>query len=54
VTDAQIDEYRDDASGIVYRNVTPLMTPKLVSNQGLRSTITHGFHSTSTAATCRA
>src|SRR5207237_798691 len=39
VTDARIDQYRDDASGTSYRNVTPLMTPKLVSNHGLRSAL---------------
>jgi iron complex outermembrane receptor protein len=37
VTDARIGNYRDDASGIVYRDVTPYMTPKFVSNQGLRA-----------------
>jgi len=37
VTDASIAEYRDDATGVVYRNVTPLMTPRFVSNHGFRS-----------------
>ena len=37
VTDARINEYRDDASSLTYRDVTPLMTPKLVSNHGIRS-----------------
>ncbi len=37
VTDANIDTYRDDPSGVTYHNVTPLMTPKLVSNHGVRS-----------------
>ena len=36
-TDANIHEYLDDASGAVYRNVTPLMTPRFVSNHGIRS-----------------
>ena len=37
MTDARIDEYRDDASSTAFRNVTPLMTPRLVSNQGIRA-----------------
>ncbi len=37
VTESRIDEYRDDASGIVYRNATSLLTPKLVSNHGVRT-----------------
>jgi iron complex outermembrane receptor protein len=37
VTDARIDTYRDDASGAVYRDVTPVMTPKFVSGHGIRS-----------------
>ncbi len=37
VTDARIRDYTDDASGAVYHDVTPLMTPKLVSNQGIRA-----------------
>ena len=37
VTDARIDEYRDDASGVLYENVTALMTPRLVSAQGLHA-----------------
>ena len=39
LTDARIDDYRDDASGAVFRNVTALMTPKLVSNHGLRADV---------------
>ncbi|CAN5494830.1 TonB-dependent receptor [soil metagenome] len=39
ITDANIAEYRDDASGVVSKNVTPLMTPKLVSNHGVRSEV---------------
>ncbi len=39
VTEARIDEYRDDSSGNLYANVTPLMTPKFISNQGIRSTL---------------
>ena len=35
-TDARIDEYRDDASGMVYRDVTALMTPRFVSAHALR------------------
>lgn len=37
ITEARIHEYADDASGIVYHDVTPLMTPRLVSNQGVRA-----------------
>lgn len=37
VTHARIATYRDDPSGIVYRDVAPIMTPKLVSNHGVRS-----------------
>lgn len=37
LTDARIDEYRDDATGAVFRNVTALLTPKFVSGQGLRT-----------------
>ncbi|MDB4915647.1 MAG: TonB-dependent receptor [Gemmatimonadetes bacterium] len=37
VTDARISDYRDDVSGLTYHDVTPLMTPKLVSNHGVRS-----------------
>ncbi len=37
ITDARIREYRDDASQQTYHNVTPLLTPKLVSNHGLRA-----------------
>jgi iron complex outermembrane recepter protein len=40
MTDAKIDTYRDDPSGVTYRDVTPLMTPKLVSNHGIRSSLT--------------
>jgi iron complex outermembrane receptor protein len=39
ITDAQIRDYRDDASGLLYHDVTPLMTPRVVSNHGIRSTI---------------
>lgn len=39
VTDARIRDYRDDASGRVYHDVTPLLTPKFVSSHGIRSTI---------------
>jgi iron complex outermembrane receptor protein len=37
VTDAKIREYRDDATGEVFHDVTPLLTPKFVSGHGLRS-----------------
>jgi iron complex outermembrane receptor protein len=37
VTDARIRDYRDDASGVVYHDVTALLTPKFVSGHGLRS-----------------
>lgn len=40
LTDARIAEYRDDASGAVFHDVTALMTPKLVSNHGLRADAT--------------
>jgi outer membrane receptor protein involved in Fe transport len=37
VTDARICDYRDDASGIVYHDVTALLTPKVVSGHGIRA-----------------
>ena len=37
ITDANISEYRDDVSRNVFRNVTPLLTPRFVSNHGIRS-----------------
>ena len=37
VTDARIAEYRDDASGELFRDVTALMSPRLVSGHGLRA-----------------
>jgi iron complex outermembrane receptor protein len=37
LTDARIDEYVDDASGETFRDVTALLTPKLVSGHGLRA-----------------
>ena len=40
VTDARIREYTDDASGLVYHDVTPLMTPKLITNHGIRAALT--------------
>ena len=36
-TDARIRDYRDDASGLVYHDVPALLTPKLVSNHGIRA-----------------
>jgi len=38
-TDATIAEYRDEASATLFRNVTALMTPRLVSGHGVRSEI---------------
>ena len=40
VTDARIRDYTDDASGLVYHDVTPLMTPKLITNHGIRAALT--------------
>ena len=37
LTDSRIDEYLDDASGETFRNVTALLTPKLVSGHGVRA-----------------
>jgi iron complex outermembrane receptor protein len=37
LTDARIDEYLDDASGLTFRNVTALLTPKLVTGHGVRT-----------------
>jgi iron complex outermembrane recepter protein len=37
ITAARIDEYRDDATGTVFENVTALMTPRFVSAQGIRA-----------------
>jgi iron complex outermembrane receptor protein len=37
VTDARIAEYRDDASGERFENVTALMTPRVLSAQGIRA-----------------
>ncbi len=37
LTDARIDEYTDDASGQIFRDVTALMSPKFTSAQGLRA-----------------
>ena len=37
LTDARIQDYTDDASGLVYHDVTALLTPKFVSGHGLRS-----------------
>jgi iron complex outermembrane receptor protein len=39
ITDARIDAYTDDASGVTYSDVTPLMTPKFVSSHGIRSAL---------------
>jgi len=39
LTDARIDEYQDDASGQVFRDVTALMSPKFVSGHGLRADV---------------
>jgi outer membrane receptor protein involved in Fe transport len=40
VTDAKIHEYRDDASGQLFHDVTPLGTPKFVSGHGIRGELT--------------
>lgn len=37
VTGARIDQYVDDRSARAFYNVTPLLTPKFVSNHGLRA-----------------
>jgi iron complex outermembrane receptor protein len=37
VTDARIHEYRDEATGELFHDVTPLSTPKFVSGHGIRS-----------------
>ncbi len=37
LTDGRIREYRDDATGEVFHDVTALLTPKFVSGQGIRS-----------------
>jgi iron complex outermembrane recepter protein len=37
LTDARIDEYRDDASGTLFEDVTALMTPRFVSAHGLHT-----------------
>jgi iron complex outermembrane receptor protein len=36
ITDARIRDFHDDGTGIAYHNVVPLLTPKLVTNQGVR------------------
>ena len=40
VTDARIASYRDDASGMTYRDVVPLLTPKVTANHGVRALLT--------------
>ena len=37
LTEARIAEYRDDATGTLYRNVTALLTPAVVSGHGVRT-----------------
>ena len=37
LTDARIQDYRDDATGAVYHDVPALLTPRFVSAQGLRA-----------------
>jgi iron complex outermembrane receptor protein len=37
LTDARIADYRDDATGAVFHDVSALLTPKLVSAHGVRS-----------------
>ena len=36
LTDARIREYHDDAADVTYHDVTALLTPRLVTNHGLR------------------
>ena len=36
-TDARIQDYRDEATGDVFHNVTALLTPKFISGHGIRS-----------------
>ncbi len=40
VTDARIRSYHDEASGITYRDVVPLLTPKVTVNHGIRASVT--------------
>ena len=40
LTDARIRDYRDDASGTVFRDVTALLTPRFVSGHGIRGDLT--------------
>ena len=35
-TDARISEFHDDASNVTYHDVVPLLTPRMVTNHGLR------------------
>ena len=37
LTEARITEYRDDATGTIYRDVTALLTPVVVSGHGVRT-----------------
>ena len=37
ITDARIRDYRDDATGLVYHDVTALLTPTFVSGHGIRA-----------------
>jgi iron complex outermembrane receptor protein len=39
ITDARIADYRDDATGIDYHDVTALLTPKFVTGHGIRATL---------------
>jgi iron complex outermembrane receptor protein len=39
ITDASIADYRDDATGIDYHDVTALLTPKFVTGHGIRATL---------------
>ena len=36
MTDARIRDYHDDASNTTYHDVVPLLTPRVVSNEGIR------------------
>jgi hypothetical protein len=40
ITEARIDAYTDDASGVTYRNVAPLLTPRFTAAHDLRVRVT--------------
>lgn len=43
VSQNRIDEYTDDASGVTYRDVEPLLTPRVIANGVLRYAFDHGL-----------